>query len=114
MKLVKPRIFRESGRAAVRKLQYVRGKGIGKSESRRTKVKGKIQFVYNPADSGNATTRKSADFCRSSTLGKLKGVSATRQAPEAVMRKYSGQSQTPFPSEGAATVIMPCVARGEA
>ena len=40
--------------------------------------------------------------------------SATRQAPEAVICKYSGQSQTPFPSEGAAMVIMPCVARGEA
>ena len=50
VKLGKPRMFRESGRATVRKLQYVQGKEIGESESRRTKVKGKIQFVYNPAD----------------------------------------------------------------
>ena len=45
-------MFRESGRATVRKLQYVQGKGIGKSKRRQTKVKGKVRNAYNLLDSG--------------------------------------------------------------
>ena len=71
VKLVKPRTFRENGRAIVRELQYVRGKGIGKSKSRRAKAKGKIQSVYNLSDSGK---------CRNSKECRLPPVVNTRKA----------------------------------
>ena len=75
MKLVKPRIFRAIGRTDVRKSQYMRGKGSGKSERQQDESSEEnTGMCITRWIVATAIFRKEADFRWSSTRRKLKGV----------------------------------------